>query len=777
MPKPASEAVPNELLHYERRKRRWTRDDVVEHILKLEHAAGVDANTVGRWERGTTEPTARHLRLLTMLYQRSIAELGYVSEDSIPFWNIDRFALRNPFFIGREDFLQKLHAIPALRDAHRKQYPRQLPLEQLPQALVGLGGIGKTQIALEYAYQHMRDYHTVVWLRADSLSTLRLDFAAIATLLNLPEKQQPDQEQIIAFVKQWLKNMTRWLLIFDNAVNPQDIYNFIPSPCYGHILITTRSQSFAPEIGAQSIDVDEMTQEEAMDFLLQRARIINRTASHTSAALTDQTLAHTITETLGRLPLALDQAGAYIQRTQCGLSRYYDSYQKEHEKLLHYPGTRIAYPHSVASTWSLNVEKVREANPVAIHLLYLFAFLHPNAIPEAMLLASASKPGTALAAIASNQTALDLATEELLKYSLVRRNPDARTYTIHRLVQTVVKDQMPQDMQRQWAEWAVQAVNEVFPEVKFTTWPQCELYLSHAQTGVTHIAQWDMKSAEAARLLDRLGTYLLQHGRYSDAEELLERGLKIREQLFGPRHLEVAHSLANLGLLSYYQYQDARAESLYLRALEINEQLPGPTHPMLIDLLHHLGLFYYNQDQYIQAESYYQKARAILAQTSEAEPGDLAKNLSGLGLTWYKQKKYAEAEPLLKQALAMNTKTLGTDHPDVASQLTNLARLYQDQGKYTEAEALFQRALTIREHALGPSALAVAASLHYLGKYYRDQGRYAEAEPLLSRAVTIVKQEFAPTNPLRVETVRDYSDLLQKMGQVARARRLVSREK
>ena len=328
MPKPAGEAAPNELLIYERRKRHWIREDVVEKIRKLDNTAGVDANTVGRWERGITEPTAHHLRLLTTLYERSIEELGYVSEDRIPFWNVESFSLHNPFFIGREDILKKLHAIPALRDEHRKKYPLKLPLQQLPQALIGLGGIGKTQIALQYAYRYMHDYHTIVWLRADSLQTLRSDFAAIATLLNLPEKQLPDQEQIIVAVKQWLRSMTRWLLIFDDVETPETIYSFLPSPCYGHILITTRSQSFVPEIGAQSVEVDEMTQEEAMDFLLQRARIIERAGSHTSALQTDRTLARTITETLGRLPLALDQAGAYIQRTQCGLSGYYDAYQK-----------------------------------------------------------------------------------------------------------------------------------------------------------------------------------------------------------------------------------------------------------------------------------------------------------------------------------------------------------------------------------------------------------------------------------------------------------------
>ena len=684
------------------------------------------------------------------------------------------FSLSNPFFTGRQDCLKKLHSVPTLRDEHRKKDPRKLPLQQLPQALTGLGGIGKTQIALAYAYRYMHDYHTIVWLRADSLQTLRLDFAAIATLLNLPEKQQADQEQTITAVKQWLMSMTRWLLIFDNADKPENIYNFIPSPCYGHMLITTRSQSFAPEIGAQSVEVDKMTHEEAMDFLLQRAGIIKPASSYTSASQTDQTLAHPITETLGRLPLALDQAGAYIQRTQCGLSGYYASYQREHEKLLQYRGTRMAYPHSVASAWSLNFEKVREANPLAIDLLYLFAFLDPDAIPEALLLEGASKPGTVLGAIASGLTALDFATEELLRYSLVQRNPDARTYAIHRLVQTVVKDQMSVDIQRQWATLAVQAVDQLFPEVAFTTWPRCELYLSHAQTCVAHITQWDMKSAEAGNILDKLGTYLLQHGRYSDAESLLQQGLKIREHLFGPQHLAVARSLSNLGLLYYYQYQDAQAESLYLRALKINEQLPGPIHPALIRILHYLGNLYYNQDNYAEAESYYRRTQTILEQTSEPEPGDLAGNLSSLGLTYYKQKKYVEAEPLLEQALEIDTKAFGADHPDVATQLTNLARLYHDQGKYAEAESLFQRALTIREHALGASALAVGNSLQFLANHYRDQGKYTEAEPLLNRAVAIVRQGLAPTIPLRIRIVKDYADLLQQMGQGAKARKLLS---
>lgn len=777
MPKPASEANPNELLQYERNKRHWTHEDVMKHISRLDASVAIDANTVGRWERGITEPTSHHLKLLTGLYGRRSEELGYVSADRIPFSNVSNISLPNPFFTGREDILKKLATVPVLRDEYRKLNPRKLPMQQPPQALTGLGGIGKTQIALAYAYRHMHDYHTIVWVRADSLQTLRIDFAGLATVLNLPEQQLSDQEQSITAVKEWFTHMTRWLLIFDSADTPEYIYSFIPSPCYGHLLLTTRSHAFVPEIGAHTIVVDEMTPEEAMTFLLQRAKIIDRTSSHTSATPANQALASTIAETLGRLPLALDQAGAYMQRTQCGLSRYLDSFQQEHDRLLRYHGNSITYVHSVASTWSLNVEHIRQANPLAIDLLSLFAFLHPDAIPEALLLEGPSHTGTPQQAIASDSIALDLATEELLRYSLVRRNPDVGTYTIHPLVQTVIQDQMPKDRQRQWAEQAVQTVNRLFPEVKFTTWSTCERYLPHAQTCAAHIAQWDLTSVEAARLLDQLGVYLLQHERYLDAEPLIQQGLKMREHIFGPCHLDVASSLIHLGLLSYYQYQDTQAEVCYQRALAITEQLHGPRYPALTDILHALGDLFYNQDNYPQAEAYYVKARTLLEQSPESNSADIARNLSNLGLTWYKQRRYTEAEPLLKQALEMNIHTLGADHPDVATQLCNLARLYHAQGNDGEAETLFQQALTIREQALGASALAVANSLNYLARFYEEQRDHATAEPLLRRAVAIVRQKLPKTHPLRSDIESRYRDLLQTMGKSARAGKPLSQEK
>lgn len=817
MTKPASEAIPNELLLYERKKRYWTREDVEENILAIDEEATVDANTVGRWERGVTEPTAHHLRLLTMLYQRSVEELGYVSEDRIPFCNLERFSLPNPFFTGRESFFEKLLVLPALRDEYQKKNPRKLPLQQRPQALTGLGGIGKTQIALAYAYRYMHNYHTIVWLRADSLQTLRVDFAAIATLLNLPEKQQTDQEQIITAVKRWFTNTSRWLLIFDNADTAENIYDFIPSPCYGHLLITTRSQSFAPEIGAYPVEVDEMAHEEAMDFLLQRAGIIEQSSSYARASQADQNLAQKITETLGRLPLALDQAGAYIQRTQCGLSKYYDSYQKEDEKLLQYRGNRIAYSHSVASTWSMNFKGIREANATAIELLYLFAFLDPDAIPEALLLESASKLGPVLASIANNPTTLDLATEELLRYSLVRRNFETKAYSIHRLVQTVVRASMTSGVQKEWAERTVKAIHHIFPMPEAENWSRCEHYLPHALACASHIEQWHVTLLEAAELLNRIGYYLWQRAQYTQAATLCEQALALTEQNFGTGHSEARTSLSILTEIYYDQGKYSQAEQICRRLLTLCQEILGNEHPDIAEVLHNLGAIYHVYGEYKQAEQFYLKAldmqrktlpplhatiatslntlasvyedqefydlaeeyyiqaRKIYEQSLSPQHFDVITNLNNLAGLYYRQGKYSDSEALLREALSRQEYFFGHEHTQTATYINNLGRLYHKQQRFSEAEQYYQDALQIYKKTLGPVHHLIAGTLKNFGELYSDQKEYEQAESYYVQALTILEQSLGSNHPTVASYLDDYATFLEKTGRKDKARKLRKR--
>ena len=441
-----------------------------------------------------------------------------------PIWNIPY--PRNPYFTGREDILKKLY--DALRTSKAAAITQ-------PQAISGLGGIGKTQSTVEYAYRYYNDYRAVLWAQAETHQLLISDFVVIAGLLKLPEKDVQDQNKAVEAVKRWLKEHRDWLLIFDNADDLAVVREFIPLAFGGHILLTTRAQAMGRL--AHRIEIEQMEPEEGALFLLRRAGIIVEGNLLDKASEAERNKAKEISQEMDGLPLALDQAGAYIEETACGLADYLDLYQEHGAALRKRRGGLVVdHPESVATTWLLSFEKIELSNPAAAELLRLCAFLAPDAIPEEIITEGASDLGSVLQPVAADLLELNTAIEALHKFSLIKRDPDVKTLTIHRLVQVVIKDGMDQDTQRQWAERAVQAVNDAFPDVEFKTWSRCQRCLSHAQVCEELIRQWGMMFVEAARLLHRVGWYLRERGQYALVEPLLKRALAISEQQLGKEH-------------------------------------------------------------------------------------------------------------------------------------------------------------------------------------------------------------------------------------------------
>lgn len=245
-----------------------------------------------------------------------------------------------------------------------------------------------------------------------------------------------------------------------------------------------------------------MTPEEGALFLLRRANIIEPQAQLDSVDETDLAQAIAISELLGNLPLALDQAGAYIEETASPLSDYINLYNTERAQLLKERGSfTVDHPESVVTTWQLSFEKISVTNPAAGDLLRFLAFLSPDAIPEEILTEGADVLGLALQSVVSRSFSLIATLRELLNYSLIRRNPNTKTLAIHRLVQAVLKDEMDEPTQRLWAERVVRAVNRTFPESEFSTWRRSQRCLPHAQVCAELINQWMLEFPEAARLL------------------------------------------------------------------------------------------------------------------------------------------------------------------------------------------------------------------------------------------------------------------------------------
>jgi hypothetical protein len=297
---------------------------------------------------------------------------------------------QNPFFTGREDILSHLNAI--------LQHDKAVALTQ-PQAISGLGGIGKTQVAVEYAYRYRDLYQAILWVNALSEETLMSDFVKLAKLHELPEQHEQDQDIIVRAVGRWLATHSRWLLIIDGLEDVEVITKYLPEYSLGNVLITTRLQALGTL--AQSIEVEKMSLDEGIIFLLHRSKILAVDASLDQSTEEIQAQALEIVIALDGLPLALDQAGAYIEETHCDLSHYLDLHHTRRKKLLMRRGRfPVDHPDSVSATWSLSFEKIEHANPGAAELLRLCAFLAPDAIPEELITQGARHLGPVLAPVA-----------------------------------------------------------------------------------------------------------------------------------------------------------------------------------------------------------------------------------------------------------------------------------------------------------------------------------------------------------------------------------------
>jgi tetratricopeptide (TPR) repeat protein len=724
------------------------------------------------------------LQQLRRLPTESMAPLGTLTalaslptferkHDFFPALPIDR----NRFFTGRESLLQQLHAALAVQDRV---------------ALSGLGGVGKTQTAVEYAYLHGDEYAVIFWVSAETEGAINRGFVEIARLLALWERDAKDERDAVAGAKRWLETHPGWLLIVDNADEPNLLKPVLPRGSQGRVLLTSRAQVFDMLGITKPIEIRELPRDEALQFLWTRT---GRNGTNPQEHAAAQALA----QELGCLPLALEQAAAFIVANQSRFADYLDNYRTRRLKLLE-RGVPIDDPtKSITTNWQLAFDEL-EATPASSDLLRASAFLDPDRIPLELVTEGASELGPAVTQALPN-TKDELALDELLapltRYSLIRRELDSRSFSLHRLVQDVVREALDAETERIWAERVIAAVNTAFPWIQYETWAQCERLLPHAVAAVRLIIMHSFASKAAARLLNQTATYMRERARYAEAQPLYERALAIQEKVLGPDHPDVAMSLNNLANLHRAQGRYVEARPLYERALAIREKALGPDHLDVAASLNNLGELNYKQGRYADVQALYERALAIREKALGPYPLDVARSLNNLALLYDAQGRYAEAQPLyeralaiqenalgpgveahgdvglavlhrakgryaeaqplVERALAIQEKALGPDHPDIATSLNNLGELHYKQGRYVEAQPLYERALAIQEKALGPGHPNVAVSLNNLAVLHRAQGRYAEAQPLYERVLAIQENALGPDHP----------DIATSLGSVA----------
>ncbi len=662
---------------------------------------------------------------------------------------------QNPFFTGRQKILTDLHDSLTASGSSAA-------LSQ-PQAIAGLGGIGKTQIATEYAYRHIKDYRGILWVTAETDSTITAGYGEIARLLKLKEKDQQDLEVVVGAVRSWLQANQGWLLVFDNADEPGIVSKYLPTTYPGRVLLTSRAATFGKL--AKAVEVHEMDEDEAKKFLLDRSGI-------DSPYEADRTGAGNICRELGYLPLAIDHAGAFIEQTGCSFESYLEAFKAKGVEILGDPDyaaedyqLKDVALRTVATTWLLSIERVREMNPAAEDILKLSAFLVPDGILLELLRSGADSFEEPLKQTVTDSLELNKSLGDLQSYSLIKRSQGSDQFSMHRLVQAVIRDGLDDNEQRRWVELGITCATTALPDVSdYRNWPVCDRIVPHVLSLVEHADTLRLSTKEYGLLLNEAGYYLDDRADYNRAEQLFLRALEIREKVNGPKHPETATVLNNLAELYCSRGKYDKAEPLHLRALEIREEVLSPGGPETAISLNNLALLYKNQGKYEKAEPLYLRALEIREEFSDPMHPDTAASLNNLAGLYRDQGKDDKAEPLLLRALEIHEKALGPMHPSVATSLNNLGELYRPQSRYDEAEPLLLRALEIKEEVLGPKHPAVALTLNNLALLYHNQGKYDKAEPLYRRAVEIHEKVFGPDHPTVATDFHNLGTMLYNMG-------------
>jgi tetratricopeptide (TPR) repeat protein/transcriptional regulator with XRE-family HTH domain len=724
----------NSRLHNARVAQGWSQQLLADKV-------GTTPVNISRWENGSTFPSPYFRQRLSEIFGKTPTELGLVPSQPPGSRIVNIPIARNPFFTGREPLLALLHK--------RLSTARTAALTH-PQALFGLGGIGKTQTATEYAFRHVDEYTHVFWMRAGTRDTLVADFVALAERLDLPEKDEQDQQRVVAAVKRWLAVQEGWLLILDNADDLPLAREFLPTNHKGYILFTTRHQAAGPI--AVSIEVERLTLQEGTLLLLRWCRLLDLDSPLEDATVTDRTAAERIVQEMDGLPLALVQAGAYVEETGCSLEDYLHLYTTHRKDLLARRSRLIHdYPETVDTTWSLSFQQIEQQSPAAADLLRLCAFLAPDAIPEELFTRGSAELGAIPGAAAADPFKLNEALEVLRRYSLVRRDGSRHMLSIHRLVQTVIKESMDHQTQRTWAERTVRTVNAAFPEADDSPGEKqqycLQYYVPHVQECAMLITQYRLSSPEAGHLFHQAGAFLHFRGFYPQSQSFHQQALTIRKQVFGSEHPDVADSLNALGLLARFHGKYGQAERFHQQALAIREKTLGLDHHATAQSLNNLGVLYRSQGKYEQAGTFLQQSFSIHEQVLGSQHPDTLFALINLAKLYIEQRKYEQAEPLAKQALATSERVLEPEHHIVAQSLNLRARLFYEERNYEQAEMLWKRALAIAEKTFGPEHPSTAERLDNLAELYAAQGRFAQAESLCRRALAICEKILGAEHP------------------------------
>ena len=652
-----------------------------------------------------------------------------------------RLAPRPVFLAGREELLAELANRMAGDEGAR---PRMV-------ALYGLGGAGKTSVALEYAHRQLGEVGVAWQLGAEDPAVLANGFGELAAQLDAADRGDP-----VASVHSVLADSPApWLLVFDNAPDRASVAPFVPPAGPGRVLITSRNQIWPP---GQSLDVPVLDPQVAAEFLG------NRTGDP------DRQAAGELADVLGGLPLALEQAAAYVQATGNSLAGYLASFRRRRADLL-VRGEPTGYPHTVATTWTLAFRDLAQAAPGAAGLLRLLAFCAPEAIPLRLLLQP--RPDLAgqlgdqvtpvLVPLLEDELAAGDAAAALRRYSLVTP-AGGGSVSVHRLVQAITRDQLSAEAADQWEQAAaalVQAAVPANPEAP-VAWQDCASLLPHAR------AVLDLTSDG----MSRIAWYLGQSGSYPAARDLfrLIADAHTHDDAYGAEHPGTLIARAKLAFWAGEAGDAAAARDQYAALLPVFERVLGAEHPDTLATRADLAGWTGEAGDAAAAHDQLAALLPIRERILGAEHPDTLATRADLASFTGEAGNAAAARDQYAALLPVFERVLGAEHPDTITARSNLARWTGEAGEVAAARDQLAALLPIRERILGaehPDTLATRASL---ARWTGEAGDAAAARDQYAALLPIRERILGAEHPDTLATRASLARWTGEAGDAAAAR-------